>query len=146
MEKENQENNMYINESDGLSNKVGKVSRNESPCSGKETTPDDDLSDIPKSLIVTGLDSGFFENPELKTEFESTFHKFGDCSFQYFKSFKRARVNYDNPESSINARLHGHLLKIGESTINVYFAIGTQVCCNLIYHVSKVLFRKIAIM
>jgi hypothetical protein len=91
--------NVYINESDGLSNKIGVISsRNGSPSPGREATPDsEELSDIPKSLIVTGLDPAFFETEELKAEFESIFHKFGDCTFQYFKSFKRVRVNYDNP-------------------------------------------------
>ncbi|CAG7675286.1 unnamed protein product [Allacma fusca] len=126
---ENGYENVFINESDGLSNKVdcGSNKENSENNGDNSRNSEEDLSDIPKSLIVTGLDMDFFDNSELKEEFESVFNQYGDCTFQYFRSFKRVRVNYNNPESSITARLNGHLLKVGECTVNVYFAIGQQV-------------------
>lgn len=85
----------------------------------------DDLSDLPSSLIVTNVPRVVFSEPSEKKAFESLF-----CSselgyaptFQYFKSFKRVRVNYERPEHATIARLYCDNLLFRGSTLKCYFA------------------------
>lgn len=59
----------------------------------------------------------------LQAEIEELFKQFGeDASFQYFRSFRRMRVNYTKPSAASNARIQLHQSKFGETDINCYFA------------------------
>jgi calcipressin-2 len=88
-----------------------------------------DPSDLPTSLIVTNLDTQVFSPSDLRTEFESLFKKFEEtATFQYFKSFRRARVNFEKVSNAAKARIQCHELRLGEGIINCYFAqqLGAQ--------------------
>ncbi|RWS06460.1 Calcipressin-3-like protein [Dinothrombium tinctorium] len=82
----------------------------------------DDASDLPTSLIVTSVDSAVFSSGDRRTQFESLFKKFDQtATFQYFKSFKRVRVNFSNPLHAARARIECHQMKVGDCIINCYF-------------------------
>ncbi|XP_065225452.1 protein sarah [Planococcus citri] len=79
--------------------------------------------DLPTSLIVTNVNSALFNSDDLKKEFEDMFKRFGEpVTFQYFKSFKRIRVNYEFPSSAAKARIHLHHTRFCDGIINCYFA------------------------
>ncbi|XP_076340511.1 calcipressin-2-like [Tachypleus tridentatus] len=83
----------------------------------------EDTSDLPTSLIITNIDQRVFSDQQLKANFEDLFKNYEeDATFQYFKSFKRARVNFQSPASAAQARIHCHQYQIGENCINCYFA------------------------
>ncbi|GIY43609.1 protein sarah [Caerostris darwini] len=82
-----------------------------------------DTSDLPTSLIITNVESNIFSDENQKNQLEEIFHHFDEgASFQYFKSFRRVRVNFTNPTAAANARIQCHQTKIGESIVNCYFA------------------------
>ncbi|XP_013787265.1 calcipressin-2-like [Limulus polyphemus] len=84
---------------------------------------DDSSSELPSSLIITNIDVRVFSDPDLKASFEELFKKYEeDTTFQYFKSFRRARVNYQNQESAAKAKVHCHQSQFGENLINCYYA------------------------
>ncbi|KAH0546268.1 protein sarah [Cotesia glomerata] len=79
--------------------------------------------DLPTSVIVTNVDPRVFKSNELKAEIEELFKQFGEnASFQYFKSFRRMRVNYNLPSAAAHARIQLHQAKFGDTNINCYFA------------------------
>ncbi|GBM61250.1 Calcipressin-3 [Araneus ventricosus] len=82
-----------------------------------------DTSDLPTSLIITNVDSNIFSDENQKNQLEEIFQKFDEgASFQYFKSFRRVRVNLTNPTAAANARIQCHQTKIGDNIVNCYFA------------------------
>ncbi|XP_053208047.1 calcipressin-2-like [Panonychus citri] len=90
----------------------------------------DDVSadDLPNALIVTSLDICVFNSPEEKEQFEAIFKEIDNSvTFQYFKSFKRARVNFSSPLTAAKARIECHQRKFGNSVINCYFAQVVEV-------------------
>ncbi|KFM79561.1 Calcipressin-3, partial [Stegodyphus mimosarum] len=82
-----------------------------------------DTSDLPTSLIITNVDSEIFTDEYRKIQLEEIFQQFDEeASFQYFKSFRRVRVNFTNPTAAAKARIQCHQTKIGDSVVNCYFA------------------------
>ncbi|XP_015911882.2 calcipressin-1 [Parasteatoda tepidariorum] len=82
-----------------------------------------DTSDLPKSVIITNVDSDIINDECRKIQFERIFLHFDEeASFQYFKSFHRVRVNYTNPTAAAKARIQCHQTKIGGNVVNCYFA------------------------
>lgn len=97
------ESEYFVNEVDGLPNEHPALP--ESFSSGDELDnldPNDDtFEDLPTSLIVTNIHSEVFHTDELKAEMEKLFREFSDnVTFQWLKSFRRLRVNYDNAISA----------------------------------------------
>ncbi|KAG8185525.1 hypothetical protein JTE90_012862 [Oedothorax gibbosus] len=83
-----------------------------------------DTSDLPTSVIITNVDRDIFVDESQKVQFEKIFQAFDDgAAFQYFKSFRRVRVNFTNPDAAANARIQCHQRKIGDCLVNCYFAI-----------------------
>lgn len=81
-----------------------------------------DISDFPKILIVTNVHLNVFESDNSKDEFEKTFKVYDEnATFQYFKSFRRARVNYTSPLFSANARIDLHETTICGQTVKCFF-------------------------
>ncbi|XP_033341943.1 RRM_RCAN_like domain containing protein Sra isoform X1 [Megalopta genalis] len=124
--------NIIINEIDGLPNlhpnyqqlelefDVGKGHSEANTRSLEDLVHDEDL---PISVIVTNVDPRVFSSDELKHEIEDLFKQFGeDATFQYFRSFRRMRVNYNSPNAAANARIQLHQTHFGETSINCYFA------------------------
>ncbi|XP_045523479.1 protein sarah [Pieris brassicae] len=116
-----QEDNVYINPEDGMPNVHPNI---------VDIHPDSDshdelneFDDLPKSVIVTNIPSDVFSDDKLKKELEDLFRTFSDnITFQWLKSFKRLRVNYDSPLAAANARVQLHQYHFHSTYINCYFA------------------------
>jgi len=82
----------------------------------------EDTSDLSTSLIATNLDLRIFSDEALKTEFERVFKDIDiDCTFQYFKSFKRARINFSSQSTAAQARIQCQQRRVGDTLINCYY-------------------------
>lgn len=84
----------------------------------------DSFDDLPTSIIVTNIHSEVFANPELKHAMEELFRTFSEsATFQWLRSFRRLRVNYDNAIAAANARIKLHQYEFNKKTvITCYFA------------------------
>ncbi|KAL0106303.1 hypothetical protein PUN28_016193 [Cardiocondyla obscurior] len=122
--------NIIINEVDGLPNLHPNYEQLELKLKSENTDTNigsiNELihdEDLPTSVIVTNVDPRVFKDDALKSEIEKLFKKHGeDATFQYFRSFRRMRVNYSSPSAAANARIQLHQSHFGETDINCYFA------------------------
>lgn len=98
-----EEGEYYVNEADGLSNDHPAMpsSYTDDNEPNSEANHDDSFDDLPKSIIVTNIHSSVFVNEDLKAEMEGLFTQFSeDVTFQWLKSFRRLRVNYNDAISA----------------------------------------------
>lgn len=120
--------NIFINEADGLSNEHPSLpdgyDLNDVNNEHNLDNNDDSFDDLPKSIIVTNLHSEIFVNDDLKSDMENLFKSFSEtATFQWLKSFRRLRVNYESAIAAANARVQLHQYKFNnKSTISCYFA------------------------
>lgn len=115
--------NLFINPSDGLPNEHPALPS--AYDSDNEANPADEdlLVDLPTSIIVTNIHSEVFTNDELKARMEDLFKIFSEnTTFQWLKSFRRLRVNYDTAIAAANARIQLHQYPFGKSVISCYLA------------------------
>lgn len=116
-----QEEDVYINAEDGMPNIHPNIANLEHESDSQDEV--NDLDDIPKSVIVTNIHSDVFGNAKLKTEMEALFRTFSEnVTFQWLRSFRRLRVNYDSPLAAANARVQLHQYQFYGKCINCYFA------------------------
>lgn len=112
---------VYINPEDGMPNIHPNIAELDQESDGKDE--EDEFDDLPKSVIVTNIHSNVFADENLKKEMEELFRTFSDnVTFQWLRSFKRLRVNYDSPLAAANARIQLHQYQFYDSCINCYFA------------------------
>jgi hypothetical protein len=109
-----QDEDVYINESDGLPNVHPDEVRLE--LANEDISPDP-LDELPKSLIVTNVRPDVFENPDLRAEMERLFAQFSSSvSFVWLRSFRRLRVNYADAGAAAAARVSLHRLPFPPSS------------------------------
>ncbi|KAI1899716.1 hypothetical protein AGOR_G00064630 [Albula goreensis] len=74
-------------------------------------------------LIASLADLDVFSKPEAQASFEALFQSFdGDATFQYFKSFRRVRVNFTNALAAAEARVRLHKSEFNGKEMRVHFA------------------------
>ncbi|KAH8337368.1 protein sarah [Drosophila kikkawai] len=116
---------IYINAADGLPSQHPSLPPETAVDSDTEPEVDaDSFDDLPTSIIVTNIHSEVFANPELKHAMEELFRTFSEsATFQWLRSFRRLRVNYDNAIAAANARIKLHQYEFNKKTvITCYFA------------------------
>lgn len=115
------EDNVFINAEDGMPNIHPNIANLEQEGDSQDET--NELDDLPKSVIVTNIQSDIFADEKLKKEMEDLFRSFSEnITFQWLRSFRRLRVNYDSPLAAANARVQLHRYRFYNSCINCYFA------------------------
>lgn len=115
--------NLFINASDGLPNEHPALPSAYDSDNESNQVDDDLLEDLPSSIIVTNIHSEVFTNADLKARMEELFKTFSEnATFQWLKSFRRLRVNYDTAIAAANARIQLHQYPFGKSVINCYLA------------------------
>lgn len=159
-QRELEDREIIVNEIDGLPSLLDEKNSDLYRAVASEQSSLDDLNDedLPTSLIVTNIDPAIFKDDDLKVvflffrahrplitsetyvvcinipqkEIEILFSRFGEIlSIQYFRSFKRLRINYGTPASAANARIQMHQIRFYDTVINCYFA---QVHIVFVYH------------
>lgn len=115
---------IYINLADGLPSEHPTLPGS-NDCDEFDGEMDfDSFDDLPRSIIVTNIHSEVFKDPKLKKEMEELFQTFSESvTFQWLRSFRRLRVNYDNAIAAANARIKLHQYNFnGKTVITCYFA------------------------
>ncbi|XP_076445020.1 calcipressin-3-like isoform X2 [Babylonia areolata] len=85
----------------------------------------DDFSseEIANAIIVTNLSLEFFEDEAAKEEFKAAFrNQDPEATFNFLKSFRRARVNFSSTEATVATRLERHNTQLCGQDIKCYFA------------------------
>ncbi|CAL4067198.1 unnamed protein product, partial [Meganyctiphanes norvegica] len=76
----------------------------------------------PLAIIFTNLTNAIFDNGNEKASFESIFQEIDEIvTFQYYKSFRRAIVNFDTHEHAAEARLKFHKTDYKGEIIKCFF-------------------------
>ena len=71
----------------------------------------------------------------LQEEFEAAFRtEDRNATFNYLKSFRRARVNFTSTEATVAARLKFHETELCGQVIKCYFAQVCEIICSIFMH------------
>ncbi|XP_007904152.1 calcipressin-1 isoform X2 [Callorhinchus milii] len=75
------------------------------------------------SLIACLPYTEIFTDVHIRADFESIFRAYDpDATFQFFKSFKRVRINFNNPIAATEARINLHGTEFNGKKMKLYFA------------------------
>ncbi|XDV14440.1 hypothetical protein PO909_014693 [Leuciscus waleckii] len=74
-------------------------------------------------LVATSVDHEIFSRPQVREQFEALFRAFDpDTSFQFFRSFRRVRINFTNALAAAEARVKLHKSDFNGKEMRLYFA------------------------
>ncbi|KAJ8003853.1 hypothetical protein DPEC_G00152720 [Dallia pectoralis] len=90
---------------------------------GADATVDVQFTDLPNALIACKVTEDVFNDHTLKASFESLFRSFDpEVNFQFFKSFRRVRINFSDALAAAEARLRLHKSDFNGKEMRLYFA------------------------
>ncbi|XP_036413414.1 calcipressin-1 isoform X2 [Colossoma macropomum] len=79
-------------------------------------------------LVTTLVDSAVFTQPETQDQFEALFRQFdAGASFQFFKSFRRVRINFTDALAAAEARVKLHKSDFNGKEMRLYFAQSVHI-------------------
>ncbi|XP_051983469.1 calcipressin-1 isoform X2 [Xyrauchen texanus] len=79
-------------------------------------------------LVASPVDHEVFRGPELREQFEALFRAFDPgTSFQFFKSFRRVRINFTDSLAAADARVKLHKSDFNGKEMRLYFAQSVHI-------------------
>lgn len=82
----------------------------------------------PNALIACKVPDEVFNDTHIKDQFETLFHQFDEgVHFQFFKSFRRVRVNFTNAVAAAQARVNLHKSDFNGKEMRLYFAQSVHI-------------------
>ncbi|XP_017557413.1 calcipressin-1 isoform X2 [Pygocentrus nattereri] len=79
-------------------------------------------------LVTTLVDIAVFTQPETQDQFEALFRQFdASASFQFFKSFRRVRINFTDALAAAEARVKLHKSDFNGKEMRLYFAQSVHI-------------------
>ncbi|KAG9262155.1 calcipressin-1 isoform X1 [Astyanax mexicanus] len=86
------------------------------------------VSEQPNALIACKVPEEVFTARPLKEQFEALFRQFdAGVSFQFFKSFRRVRINFTDALSAAEARVKLHKSDFNGKEMRLYFAQSVHI-------------------
>nr|XP_021326477.1 LOW QUALITY PROTEIN: calcipressin-1 [Danio rerio] len=100
----------------------------QSESGGGAATSEVQLSEQPNALIACKVAEEVFNEPQLKEQFEALFRAFDPgTSFQFFKSFRRVRINFTDALAAAEARVKLHKSDFNGKEMRLYFAQSVHI-------------------
>ncbi|XP_076838517.1 calcipressin-1 isoform X2 [Brachyhypopomus gauderio] len=91
-------------------------------------TADVQVTEQPCALIACKVPEDVFNDTRLKDEFEGLFRPFdAGVSFQFFKSFRRVRINFTDALAASEARVNLHKSNFNGKEMRLYFAQSVHI-------------------
>lgn len=91
-------------------------------------TADVQVDEQPNALIACKVPEQVFNDTHVKDQFETLFHQFDvGVYFQFFKSFRRVRINFTNAVAAVQARVKLHKSDFNGKEMRLYFAQSVQI-------------------
>ncbi|XP_059409468.1 calcipressin-1 isoform X1 [Carassius carassius] len=100
----------------------------QSESGGGAATSEVQLNDQPNALIACKVPEEVFNEEQLKEQFEALFRAFDpSTSFQFFKSFRRVRINFTDALTAAEARVKLHKSDFNGKEMRLYFAQSVHI-------------------
>ncbi|MCI4393574.1 calcipressin-1 isoform X1 [Pangasianodon hypophthalmus] len=91
-------------------------------------TTDVQVDEQPNALIACKVPDEVFNDTRVKDQFETLFHQFDvGVYFQFFKSFRRVRINFTNAVAAAQARVKLHKSDFNGKEMRLYFAQSVHI-------------------
>ncbi|CAL8290946.1 unnamed protein product [Lota lota] len=96
--------------------------------SGEEATVAVQFMDLPDALIACKVAADLFDDGGVKARFEGQFRSFDpEVQFQYFRSFRRVRISFQDALAAAEARLRLHKTDFNGREMRLYFAQSVHI-------------------